>query len=234
MPFAQGLPTDLQRLPVERLRLLIPSRIRQKVGEIVEPSGVIGMPFAQGLPPASRSPGLSLFSSVVTSTPYTNSIGRRCLGHVGREGAGDTPVRTIAEAQSTVRSTKDDWERDFVNGYIAQAQAAVGDVEGPPRGASSTLASPPAILPVEAGDTQGAARTVSEALSIARISEDWRRASARIAQVQVRARHPRTVSEALSIAPRPGNASAYGRKGAGGHRGPVDHAKHHRNSSATG
>ena len=35
---------------------------------------------------ASRSPGLSLFSSVLTSTPYTNCMGRRCLSHVGREG----------------------------------------------------------------------------------------------------------------------------------------------------
>ena len=37
-------------------------------------------------PPASRCPGLSLLSSIFTSTPYTNSTGRRCLGHVGREG----------------------------------------------------------------------------------------------------------------------------------------------------
>ena len=41
-------------------------------------------------PPASRSPGLSLSSSVLTSTPCTNSMGRRCLGHVGREGRGRT------------------------------------------------------------------------------------------------------------------------------------------------
>ena len=38
-------------------------------------------------PPASRCPGLSVLSSVCTSTPYTNSMGRRCLGHIGREGS---------------------------------------------------------------------------------------------------------------------------------------------------
>ena len=37
-------------------------------------------------PACVPSPGLSLFSSVLTSTPYTNSTGRQCLGHVGREG----------------------------------------------------------------------------------------------------------------------------------------------------
>ena len=50
MPLAQGLPADLRRLPNEGLRLLKPARIRQKVGEVVEPNGVIRMPFAQGLP----------------------------------------------------------------------------------------------------------------------------------------------------------------------------------------
>ena len=35
---------------------------------------------------ACRCPGLSLLSSLFTSTPYTNSRARRCLGHVGREG----------------------------------------------------------------------------------------------------------------------------------------------------
>ena len=50
MPFAQGLPVDLQRLPKERLRLLMPARSRQKGGKVAEPSGVFRMPIAQDLP----------------------------------------------------------------------------------------------------------------------------------------------------------------------------------------
>ena len=50
MVIPQGRPENLQRLPVERLRILIPARIRQKGGEVVEPNGVIWMPFAQSLP----------------------------------------------------------------------------------------------------------------------------------------------------------------------------------------
>ena len=45
-------------------------------------------PHGPSRPPASRWPGLSLLSSILTSPPYTNSIGRRCLGHIGREGPG--------------------------------------------------------------------------------------------------------------------------------------------------
>ena len=44
---------------------------------------------------ASRSPGLSLFSSVLTSTPYTNSMGHWCLSHVGREGLTRVPEHPV-------------------------------------------------------------------------------------------------------------------------------------------
>ena len=64
---------------------------------------------------ASRSPGLSLFSSVLTSTPYTNSMGRRCLGHIGREGRGDRPMRH--RLRGNVR-------RLPLHGDIRQARAA--------------------------------------------------------------------------------------------------------------
>ena len=61
------------------------------------PGGLVATllgPQGRRRPPASRSPGLSLFSSVLTSTPYTNSTGRRCLGHVGREGLASDSIGT--------------------------------------------------------------------------------------------------------------------------------------------
>ena len=50
MVIPQYGPQDLQRLPEERPRLLIPACLHQKASEVVQPNGVSGMPFAQAFP----------------------------------------------------------------------------------------------------------------------------------------------------------------------------------------
>ena len=103
-PHPQAQPTSKggseQRLGVRHspgpLRDLFPpppnlsTTLRQRRSRFTEQAGL-----SPPRPRASRPPGLSLFSSVLNSSPCTDSIGRRCLGHVGREGA-ETGTRSSA------------------------------------------------------------------------------------------------------------------------------------------
>jgi hypothetical protein len=49
MLFAQGLSADLQCLPVQRFRFLMPPGGFKEVSEVIEPGGVVWMLFAKGL-----------------------------------------------------------------------------------------------------------------------------------------------------------------------------------------
>ena len=66
-------------------------------------------PPGPALQPPSRSSGLSLFSSVLTSTPYTNSRGCQCLRHVGREGCAK-PKRPTGEGHAPIPMDGAVWE----------------------------------------------------------------------------------------------------------------------------